>query len=250
MELSMFDRSRLRVLLRRFTVWGAVLILLQGAVCNPLYLYLSSDIMWRGTVWVQGLELLMTLLNYLFYWVSSATVIFAAVRFSRSAALRFVGVYAVLAVLHYPISSVCGYAVMGFPRASEFVSGQLGGLLFSTVMDLVQMGLLLLSFRFLGREKLYAVCLPFSRLLPKGNPVQGAALLGGVIPAAIRFLFRMYYDIFFYGAPMGAGDLLVMLVYYLSDLFCILLGYFAILLLLNRFAREESRARAEFEAPM
>ncbi len=256
----MFDLVRYRRLLRTYFLAVGVLILLKGGICNPLYLYLSSDILWMTSPWVAVLEILMTVTNYLFYWFSFAAVIWCGVRFSMPHAARLFGGYAGAVVVGYLVSLLGGYSVEGFPRWSQFVSKELGGLIFSVMMDLLQGGLtLLILFLALRRmapealpkgRRLYECRLPFVTLLPGGNRVQRVALWVGLIPAGIRFLLRLYYDIFFYGAPVDAWDLLVMLFSYCSDLLCAVVGYFALLLLLNRFSREEAAAKAVFEAPM
>ena len=65
---------------------------------------------------------------------------------------------------------------------------------------------------------------------------------------ASQILYRLIYDIFFYGAPRDWIDLLWILVYYLGDLLTAFVGFLVTLLLLNRAYLREEKAYLDYSA--
>ena len=70
--------------------------------------------------------------------------------------------------------------------------------------------------------------------LEKGNIILRTVLFLALIPAGIQLLLRLYYDIFFWGAIRGWLDLLWVILYYLSDLIFVPVGYLVMIVLINR----------------
>ena len=56
----------------------------------------------------------------------------------------------------------------------------------------------------------------FSCIYSKRNPLQRVALKTGIMLSVIKIITRIRYDIM-YGAPSGISEILIMVVYYLSD---------------------------------
>ena len=68
-----------------------------------------------------------------------------------------------------------------------------------------------------------------------------------MIPSALMLISRVIYDVSLGGAA-GLGDLLWMITYYASDIVSIFVGYFVILLLVNRLYLREETAKSNYES--
>ena len=88
--------------------------------------------------------------------------------------------------------------------------------------------------------------MPFASMFSFSNGMQRANLLMAAIPAVTQIVYRAIYDIAFYGVARDLADLLWMISYYLADVLSMVVGYFVILLLLNRFYLNEEKARLEY----
>lgn len=236
---------------RRFAVLIFALTLFYAAVCTPLYLFFSSDILFDDSVLPLLWDVLMGACNYLFYWVGFAFLLFLGARYSLRGCKAFFAVYAGAVLFRYVANQLSGFLVMGFPTWSKFASSDLPELLFCIVMDLVLMAFAVLAFHLIvdktplkinGDETLMlsdATVYPrvhlwydAQKLYDRSNALHRTALWMGLIPAAVQLLNRVRYDIF-YGAPTDALDLMWMIVYYVGDILCAIIGYLVILLLLN-----------------
>ena len=82
---------------------------------------------------------------------------------------------------------------------------------------------------------------PFKKLYSKENPLQSCALWSGIILSAVKIVSRMLYDIG-YGAPSGIMEILIMVVYYGSDIALGILFYFGALFVLTRIFRAKSKS--------
>ena len=88
---------------------------------------------------------------------------------------------------------------------------------------------------------------PFKKLYSKENPLQTCALWSGIILSAVKIVSRILYDIG-YGAPSGIMEILIMVVYYGSDIVLGLLFYLGSLFVLKRvfcFKGKSNRASQE-----
>lgn len=240
-----FTQSRLQ--LKFYALFQAVIVLAYAFICTPVSAYLNSDILLAGTILPLLLDAVMLLLNYLFYWMSYAALLFLCLDKGFRACRTVLIVYAAAVFFRYPLNLIGGSLVLGFPTASVFLSQELPEMLFGMGMDLVLIAVALLPLRYLLRhlpqsginvpdpaELTLPSCLPIGRWLEKGNIVLRTVLFLALIPAGIQLLLRLYYDIFFWGAIRGWLDLLWVILYYLSDLVFIPVGYLVMIVLINR----------------
>ncbi|MBQ7334920.1 MAG: hypothetical protein IJW92_00380 [Clostridia bacterium] len=260
MENSLFERLRFQKIQTRYVGTMAVLILFYAAVCNPLWLTMYSDAAWRTSVIPSVLNGLMQLLNYLTYWISFAFVIYAGLRFSFQKSVYTAALYAILSVVKYVAYALSGCLVMSISFA-EFFESDFLSLIFSLVMDFVQMGIALLLLWLMMRKQekenspltpavpCIASFLPFERFFDLKNRLLVLTLKIAAIPAGVQLLSRLYYDIFFYGAPADFAEVIVMVIYYGFDLFCVLLGYLTVFLMLNRLYLDGEKAKIAEEIP-
>ena len=259
MELSLFESCRKKKMLVQFGIWLSVISVFYAAVCTPLYHSINSNVLLRGTVYPLLLDFAMQFLNYLFYWCSFAYVLYALLRFELKKSYSFLVIYAVVVLLRYFVNFAVGGYMTAFPAVDVFLSNELPYLLFEIGMDLFWMLVVVLILRAVHQKQPYAMRtkrgamllsnLPFSKLFHLQNPVQRAALWAALIPAAVQLASRIFFDLS-WGAPAGFTDLLWMIIYYVLDIVYALIGFFVIVLWINRFYFSEEKARMEYEQPL
>ena len=81
---------------------------------------------------------------------------------------------------------------------------------------------------------------PFPKIYSKENPMQVCALISGIVLSAVKVISRIIFDIS-YGAPEGIQEILVMIVYYGSDIVLGILYYIGVLFLLTRLFKRKDR---------
>ncbi len=225
--------------LKGYLISIVVLSAVYSVLCTPLNLILTSDILMMQTVWPLLLDLVMSVLNFLFFWVSFAYLIHGIVRTGLKTSAPLLVSYACLSVGRYLLSMLASFVILGFPEGDVFFSLYFSELVFYVIMDLLQAALaVLILWKLTKKSGSWEELMPAAKIFDKHNAVQLSALLVSAIPAAVSLLSRLFYDIN-YGAPASGQDLVWMVVYYLSDLLSLLAGYLVMLLLLNRFALKE-----------
>ena len=259
MELSLFESCRKKKMLLQFGIWLSAITLFYAAVCTPLYHLINSNVLLRDTVYPLLLDFGMQFLNYLFYWCSFAYAIYALFRFGLGKGYPFLVTYALVVLLRYLINFIVGGYMTAFPTVDNFLSNELPDLLFGIGMDLLLMLVLTLILRavhqkqpYVARSKRGGVLLsnlPFSKLFDLKNPIQRAVFFAALIPASVQLILRVFFDIA-WGAPVGLTDLLWMITYYALDIVYVLIGFFVIVLWINRFYFSEEKARMEYEQPL
>ena len=256
---SIFDQGRQKKTLHSYVWQISLLAFLYSVVCTPLEIWINSDITVIQTVIPLLWDTVMSVMHYLFYWLSFAYLLWAVGRFTLRQSKGILATYAIVASARYVISMLAGYVVNGFPTATEFFEEVLLYLLLDIFLDLLFMGLAVwIAYEILDKpwkgmtppaslEKL-PVCrwMPFASMFSFSNGMQRANLLMAAIPAVTQIVYRAIYDIAFYGVARDLADLLWMISYYLADVLSIFIGYFVILLLLNRFYLNEEKARLEY----
>ena len=89
---------------------------------------------------------------------------------------------------------------------------------------------------------------PINGLFNLKLPLPKLCFFSALIPASIKVLSRLYYDIFFWGLPADAGEWLLVATYYVGDIATLFIGYFVLLYLLQAFYTNETKRRIEFES--
>ena len=153
--------------------------------------------------------------------------------------------------------------MMSFPNAKTFWGEEVPSALFSFLMDGLQMvGVLLLAEfscrRPMLREKSYpknsegegmvADCFPIEGLFHFQKPIVKLCFFAALIPAGLKLLSRLYYDIFFIGLPTEVGEWILVATYYIGDVATLIIGYFVLLYVLQVFYTKEVQKKIEFES--
>ncbi|MBQ9761246.1 MAG: hypothetical protein IJW16_07850 [Clostridia bacterium] len=257
MELSLLDRYRKK----RLTLIYAVLIfgiaLFYAAVCTPVHIWAYSNILVSETVFLIVWDGVVTAVNYLFYWVSFAFMLYFFARFTAKNSKSVLFVYLGASAFLYLANLLSSCIVNGF---ADFVLNDLLDVLMYTALDAAQMAFAaLLAWWALKPAQEHARrvylkargddpeatlkmprFLPFTRLFDLKNPLMRSAFLASAISAVFHIASRIRYDIFF-GAPVNTADLLWMIFAYVSELIAWLVGYFIMILLLNHLDIREGK---------
>lgn len=264
MQALLFDQILSKRLKKRFFIFAILCVAVISVLYTPVYLLLSSNVMWRNSiVLLLWTEIFGPLMNYTFYWGSFAFLIYAYLRFSQKGIKPFLIIYGVAVVSRYLVTMLSTFAIMAFPGWDALWSRELPGVLFSIVMDGLQMlGVLLLS-EFCAHRPLLQknphICehnradlmpqiFPVTRLLAIRNPLQKLCAFAALIPAGLQFLSRIYYDVFFYGLPTDLAEWLLLVTYYIGDLAALVIGYLVLLYVLQMLFASETKSRISFES--
>ncbi len=252
MELSLFEQTQKKKLTFRAAVLLFGIALFYAAVCTPLYLVMSSDILWAQTPLPMLLDVIMTLANYCFYWIAFAYAVYVIYRFDLGSAIPMLAVYAGASVFQYSANLLSGYFVIGFPSWEDFASDELPYLILNAFLNLVLMAIavglaFLLEKKQCAGEKRLTEALPLCKLFSFQKGIWRAAWVIACVPAAAQLLSRVRYDLS-YGAPRGWLDLIWMIVYYCSDVLNVLIGYLVIVWVWNQISVKETEAKTSFDS--
>ncbi|MBQ8433079.1 MAG: hypothetical protein IJX28_09375 [Clostridia bacterium] len=248
MELSLFDATRKKKALKSYGILILILTVFYAAVCTPVNLWITSDILIMQTVFPLLWDVLLNFVNILFYWISFAYLLFLFAFWGVKKQFAFFLTYGGIVVFRYCANLLASYCVVGFPEWEVFWSDALPYLLIDIGMDLVQMLIgVWIVYSYVNCRKNTKDGLPIQKLFDATNPILRVVWKLAIIPAALMLLSRVIYDIYLGGA-YGLTDLLWMITYYASDLISVLVGYFVILLFMNRFYLKEEEAKIEYDS--
>jgi len=246
MELSLFDLQRKKGMTVRLFAWLFAIAVFYAAVCTPVSRFVLSDVLLSDTVLPFFLDALLLICNYLFYWIAFAFLLYALLRFDLKACAPMLAVYAAVVVFRYLANQIADFCVFGFPTVNEFFSLYLPYCLLDVFLDLLQMGVVVwgtLKWKSGARNPagLLDAEMPVTKIWDWSKRCLRAVFCAAAVPAAVRLASRVIYDVW-YGAPRGLSDLLWMIVAYLFDVACLWIGYFLLVLLLNRIFLREKKA--------
>ena len=233
MQNLLFDELCIKHARKQFLIFAIACVAFLSAIYTPIYLLLSNNVLWRNSIVLFLLtELVGPLTDFAFYWGSFAFLIYIYLRFGKKEIKDFAIIYVAASMARYLLSMIASFILMSFPGWNSLFEADLPELLFSTAMDCLQMlGVLLLAEyccrRPLMRTKAYAKgmigeqmmadCLPVQKLFDLKKPISKLCFFASLIPAGIKVLSRLYYDIFFWGLPQDGAEWLLLATYYIGD---------------------------------
>ncbi len=264
MQNLLFDELCIKRTKKYFLTFAIACVAVLSVIYTPIYLLLSSNVLWRNSVLLFLLtELIEPLIDFSFYWGSFAFLIYIYLRFGKKQIKNFVIIYASAVAARYVLTSFVGYLMMSFPNWKTLLGEEIPSALFSIGMDALQMlGVLLLA-EFCCRrpmmmcktyskkaegEEMLADCFPIEGLFNLKKPIAKLCFFSALIPTGLKVISRLYYDIFFWGLPTEASEWLLMATYYIGDAATLLVGYFVLLYLLQTFYTKEVQQKIEFES--
>ena len=147
MNNALFDELCIKRAKKNFLIFEIACVALISVIYTPVYLLLYSNVLWRGSVPLFLLtELVEPLIDFSFYWGSFAFLIYIYLRFGKKHMNHFVIIYAAATVARYFLTLFVGYLMMSFPNAKTFWGEEVPSVLFSVIMDGLQMlGVLLFA---------------------------------------------------------------------------------------------------------
>ncbi len=264
MQNLLFDQLCIKRARKHFLTFAIVCVALLSLIYTPIYLLLSSNVLWRNSVLLFLLtELVEPLIDFSFYWGSFAFLIYIYLRFGKKQIKHFIIIYASASSARYVLASFVGYLMMSFPNWKTLLGEEIPSTLFSIAMDALQLlGVLLLAefacrrpmlanktySKNAGGEELLADCFPIEGLFNLKQPIAKLCFFSALIPTGLKLLSRLYYDIFFWGLPTDATEWLLMATYYIGDIATLFIGYIVLLYLLQSFYAKEVQRKIEFES--
>ena len=251
MEHSVFEESHMQKQTKRFAVWVGAIALLYALVLTPLNLFLTSDILLADTVLPLLCDVLMLVCNYAFYWIAFTYILYRNYRFGTGECKPLFVIYTITVLLRYIVCQLATYVTLGFPRLESFFKDDFIYLVINVLLDFLMLLGAVLLMNYLRKrwetQSTMLSALPTERLFQKEVPLLRVLLCIAAIPAGVQLLTRLIYDVS-YGLPKDLPDLLWMIVYYLSDIIFVLIGYLVSVLLINRLFLDEETARIEFDS--
>ena len=264
MQNILFDELCIKRIKKYFLIFAIACVGVMSVVYTPIYLLISSNVLWSGTALLFLLtEVVGPIIDYTFYLGSFAFLIYVYLRFGKRQIKWFSLIYAVAAVTRYLFTMLVNFVLMSFPTREEILYNDLSNLLLGTVMDCLQiLGVLLLA-EFCCRrpmmsiktyakatqgEEMVADCFPIEGFINFKKPISKLCFFAALIPAGLKMLSRLYYDIFVWGLPQEIEEWLLVSTYYVGDIASFFIGYFALLYVLQLFYTDETKRRIDFES--
>lgn len=225
-------------------------VLLNTLVIVPIYASLESDVMTKGSIASVIIKYLQDFFDLCAFSSSYALLIFSALLLEKKQTRTVVIFYTLVFVAQIPLKILI----------NAFIYGSLGNDL-EIVMDIVYLSvyfclqmLQLLAVYVItsidsSKFRLYAASLddpkiksriperkilPFPKLCDWNNPLERSAIKMSLLILSVKLITRVINDIF-YGMPESLGEVLIMAVYYLSDLIYGTVAYFVAIFVITRF---------------
>ena len=257
----LFDDLSLKHSKKQFLIFAIACIALVSVIYTPIYLLLSSNVLWRGSIVLFLLtELVEPFIDFSFYWGSFAFLIYIYLRFERKNIRDFAIIYIVAAAIRYLLTMFVGFLVMSFPDVEAFWGEEIPSALFSIGMDALQGAVVLVLAEFCCRRVLVSVknyangeemisdCFPMAGFFNFGHPITKLCFFSALIPSGLKLLSRLYYDIFFWGLPTDAAEWILLATYYIADIASFVIGWLVLQYLLQLFYTFETKKRIAFES--
>ena len=248
MTLSSLQSTQKKKTLKGYWITILALTFFYAVICVPISIVTQTNAVVIDSMLPVIWETLMQILNYVFYWISFAYLMYFIFSFGIGECKDFFVAYGLTVCLRYGLNQFVTSSLYGFPSVDEFVSNSLGEMVFFIIMDIIQMAIAVWIAYLLARHGLVLKhFMPFKKLFDFGNPLIKTAFKLALIPAVIMLLQRSIYDLGYVMAlPEGVAvtvGILGILAFYLLDLLCAFIGHFVILLLLNKFFMRDEKAR-------
>lgn len=234
-----------------------VLYALSVFVVAPLYASLSNNVIYKSSWIIYVPEFALELLELAVYTVAFAFFAYANHILYTKKATPFLLIYILLLIFRR--AAAIGMGILSYGSLDIF---ELQSSLWYIVLDMITAGIV---FFFAARKASHyqAACLtiqklrdrlsepteepvlyPFSSSFSKSNSLQVCAAFTAGFLTLEKIVSRIIFDAF-YGAPADFSEVLVMAIYYLTDILMGLLIYIGMLWLFGRMHRHADRVQAK-----
>lgn len=265
MELTLYEKCRKKRLNLQYAIVIFSIALFYAAVITPLFIQGKTNIMLINSVFPVVWDVIKTAVEYLFYWVSFAYVLYFVSRFSIQNCKGILATYFGASVFLYSANLLSSLITLN--DFSAFRLNDLKDVMMYVAFDSLHMAaVVLIAFAFLTplqKRAIYAQrltrkkdpnaalklpqWLPFRSFFDLKNELMRTALCASAISAGIHICSRIIYDMFF-GKPLGTADLLWMISAYVAEILAFVAGYLIIIFLLNQLYLKEELKKDSFHS--
>ena len=226
-------------------------VILNCVLISPLYMKLNADVLFSDSAIIHILDYSMDFLDIVAFSVSYSLIIFSVLLLSRKTARFIVLLYTLAFALQIPLKIIMNIPLNGSLGSVEEIIIDIIYLSIYFILFMLQLLAVYLfaatdtnkylrymefskkkaSKKNLPSPEEYSV-MPLKRFFHKINPLQRSALKMSLLIFFIRLISRVINDIS-YGAPQSMGEVLIMVVYYLSDALYGIVAYIVALLVFS-----------------
>ena len=227
-------------------------LLINTLLIIPVYTVLSTDSVYSGSTWLAVIKYLQDFFDLSAFSSAYALIIFSSLLLDKKRTRFIVIFYALAYLLQAPLKILMNAAIYGSVGTSYQLIVDTVYLAVYFILSMIQ---LLVVYIFAATDankylaslaalkssknqkkresaKKFASVLPFSRFIDWYNPLQRSAIKMSIFITAIKICTRIANDISF-GAPESFGEVMIMVVYYLSDLIYGAVAYLAAIFVMN-----------------
>ena len=260
---SPIDRERVKSRLFIFLSLLCLLpVLLNTLLIVPIYASLESNVLYQGSVTSVIIKYLQDFFDLCAFSASYALLIFSALLLEKKQTATVVIFYSITFVLQIPLKILINALIYGsLGNDLEIVMDAVYLSVYFGLQMLQLLAVYIITSIDAGKFKLYAASLndpkiksrieekkilPFPKLIDWNNPLGRSAIKMSALILAIKLITRVINDIS-YGAPESLGEVLIMVVYYLSDVIYGAVAYFIAIFVISRFydsVKEKNGAEA------
>jgi hypothetical protein len=227
-------------------------LILNNLVIIPIYATLEADVVYSGSLLTVVIKYVQDFFDLFAFSSAYALIIFSALLLDGKRS-RFIALfYAITYFLIIPVKMLMNVVIYGTLGSTSQIIVDVIYLGVYFVLYLIQLLVVYIfaatdSSRYISsiealknskriklREKAEQQegVLPFSKLFDWYNPLQRSAIKMGALITAIKVGTRIVNDISI-GAPESFGEVMIMVVYYLSDLIYGAIAYFVAVFIIN-----------------
>lgn len=240
------DKKRITRCLVIFFLLLCVFPTVLNITClTPLYFNLNVNTLYSGGPLTVTLEYLMDFFDLISFTSVYSTVIFTLVFTEKKISTVISLSYVALLIIKIPLRIFMNIPLLGSIGDKNDIIGDLLLLSFYFLLELAQFLTVLLASSFVAKSYRAAVdairakkkeepeeILPIKKMLNWYNPLLRSGIIMGIIIIAFKFLSRLVADIEA-GLPSSFGEVLIIIVNYLSDAVYGLAAYFIAILIFN-----------------
>lgn len=254
MDISIWNEDRRRKNVRLGIWLLAGIALLDAAVCTPVSLWCSNDVLLAESAFLAVWnDIAIPLIQFSYYWVAFAFLLYLTVRLSLRSCKKYLLGYAVCSAVRYLVQLIVSYLMLAGSDGWSEIGTDLLWAMLDILGDWLQMALVAwLTWRLLERRRAPDGKPPIrlERMFDFSQPLLRGILFAVAVPSCVRLLSRVYYDIFL-GAAQSLSDLLEMIFFYCMDVISVLIGYLTVFLIINQLdiRDREAKLHAEQDLP-
>lgn len=256
--------------------WGIMMlfcalpVLLDTLLITPIYVNLENNIAFSGSFLTMAVYYTKDLLGVVTFSVAYAMIIFSVLLLSKKQARLVVILYTLIYFVQIPLKLIMNIVIYGSLGSIDDITLDIMYLLFYFILYILQLLVVWLfattdTNRYLryvtfikykngkkGKQSALSdnelpPVLPLTKFFNKYNPLQRSAFKMALLVFAMKLLSRIANDIA-YGAPTSFGEVLIMIIYYLSDLLYGLAAYVVALIVFSFLHTKTAKKADEAKA--